>query len=353
MATSLNNYGTSGYLNAMSYMRHGGQKPIVRIYVEGWGDISFWSEIVLHSSDRYNFQVEIYRDPDGRYHDGKKRLLRDVPLQSLGSNLMIAVDADYDWIIEDYSPWSDMPSKSKEIRNNPHILHTYLYSIENFKCTPEAIKGYITKTTCTTCNLDCIRYIETYSEALSNLFLIHLVSMDKNDCVYPLKDFKTDVNQVRIDLETYEVTSSSQAYIARRLHNLQNYKAQFATEIRNFKMKLQRLGFQKRNYYLLFQGHCVAETMVKNRIEPFIQKERINQLESIRRLSDSTLEQDKTESHRHCDNYCRITGISKDNSIKDIGERLCQLIDDYTEINKVKPWFSKILKDLNTSILTQ
>lgn len=163
MTTTLTNAANSEYVANLSHFRASGQLPEVIVYVENWIDVSFWNECFRSYSGNFKFTIQPYRLPDNKKAGCKKMLLDAFEDSVLGQNLMLAVDADYDWIIDNYRPSPTTPSVSARILSNPYILHTYLYSVENYKCHADCLSGIITKATGATPPIDCKRHQESYS----------------------------------------------------------------------------------------------------------------------------------------------------------------------------------------------
>lgn len=343
MGTHLIDAANSEYVASLNLLRPSNELSEVIIYVEGWDDVAFWTECIRPYMHKKRFSIEIFRSPDGKLVDGKLNILNNVPIDSLGPNLIIAVDADYDWIMDEYKPSLTSPSVSTIIRDNPYILHTYLYSIENYKCHATCLPGIIAKATAITPSVECMSYIEEFSKVMSDLFLVHLVSIDLSDNIYPLRDFISDINYVKFDFEPVCIKPVSRSYINRRLSNFSDYISAHTDKIETIKLKLQGLGFASNNYYLLFKGHCVADTIVKNHFLDLICKLRLRKIRLIQSLADIDVDQ----ACQHMTHYCKITGISEANKISDINLRLTQLINDCSEIYKVQEGYPRIKQDID------
>ncbi|TGO02534.1 hypothetical protein PN36_23425 [Candidatus Thiomargarita nelsonii] len=62
---------------------------------------------------------------------GKEEVLK---IQA-GEYLLLCVDSDYDYLLQDAT------EVSKRINQEPYIFQTYAYSIENYKCYAESLRG--------------------------------------------------------------------------------------------------------------------------------------------------------------------------------------------------------------------
>lgn len=342
MGTSLIDAANSEYVGLQNCLRSSAHLPEVIIYVEGWADVPFWTECVRPYMHKFRFSIEVFKHPDGTIVDGKRHLMDNVPDSTLGPNLMLAVDADYDWIIDNYRPSATSSSLSRVICTNPYVLHTYLYSIENYKCHAACLPGLISKATAVTPTYECMAYMTEYSKAVAKLFLAHLVSVDLVDGVYPLQAFIQDIDRVRLDFEPrIALSPKSKKFIETRLEALADYIAANETRIKYYVDKLHSLGFDEKNYYLLFKGHCVADTMVRNRFKALIYKMRLV------RIRDIQANPDLQQAIQHITNYATITGISEANTASEIERRMIQLINDCTEIHKADEGYRYLKADLD------
>lgn len=341
MGTSLIDAANSEYVVTQSLLRPASSLPEVIIYVEGWDDVPFWTECVQPYMAKFRFSIEVFRKPDGCVADGKRHLIESVPESTLGPNLLLAVDADYDWIIDNYKPSPTSASLSTIVCDNDYVLHTYLYSIENYKCYAACVAGLISKATAMTPTVECEQYFSLYSTVVAGLFLAHLVSMDLCDGVYPLKKFCDDLDKVRFRFSPLTLTDNSKRYIQQRLNNLSGYMAQNSAKIEFYKAKLSGRGFAEKDYYLLFKGHSIANTLTKRTLQSLVlhmRKRRISEIKSI---------PDAKQSQQHIAHYCRITGICENNHHSDIADRIDQLICDCSDVRKARLGFVRLSADLD------
>ena len=341
MASDLLSSSGSAYVSAMNAFRPSSSLPEVIIYVEGWDDVPFWTTCVQPYLDRFRFTIGPLQLPDGNIADGKSHLMANVPLSSLGPCMIIALDADYDWIIDNYRPSPTVPSLSPAIRDNDYILHTYLYSTENYKCHAACLPGIIAKATGVTPGPECQAYQSAFSEAVSQLFLIHLVSAHKVDNFYTIRRFVSDIDKINLDLNTLQLKPNSRKYLTARMNELAPYMASYRSETDTYEEKLDRLGFDRKKYYMLFKGHCVADTMTKKRLHSLILKLRCKRINEIKAIPDSE------KSSQHLAAYCNVTGISQYNKPDEIDDRLTQLIKDCTDITNAREGYDRLKADLD------
>ena len=133
---------TSKYLEKSAYFRTE-RKSKLLVLVEDQDDVPFWERMFKCVSQEY-YQVCVSTlksasafglaqlDAQGKplVATGKDALMK---VQQLGKYKVVAVDADYDLLI-DYHPYSD------RVRTDTYVIHTEYYSIENHLLTPDTIQ---------------------------------------------------------------------------------------------------------------------------------------------------------------------------------------------------------------------
>ena len=127
MARRLSGNLTSDWLAAADRMKPKNAKRRIVVYVEGYDDILFWHTLLsnIETDDRY-FEVMLpSRTSLGK---GKKVALMNALNEGLGRNLIVCVDADYDYLLQGAT------DVSRIICNNPYVFHTIAYAIENYQC---------------------------------------------------------------------------------------------------------------------------------------------------------------------------------------------------------------------------
>ena len=350
MATSLIQGASSAYINAQNALRSKQTVPEVYVYVEGRDDVPFWMECLRPFCLNFNFKVTRLRKPDASIAEGKRHLIECIGIDSLGPNKYVAVDADYDWIIDNYRPSSSSESISHLIRNHPFILHTFLYSIENYKCHPFCVAAMMDKIAGTSDEEEILKYFSSLSKAMANLFLIHLVSTDKCDGVYGLKEFRGDMAALTVDISSMEPDEKSLIYISQRESSLKGYSRKYTEEVQYYREKLRTAGFDESRYYLLMQGHIIENIVVKKHIPNKILKLRKETVDGLCRCGD------EEQIRKRLKQFEEITGITVNNQsnypkstkalLKDINSLLGQLIYDCTDFSKAEEGYTHLIRTL-------
>jgi hypothetical protein len=196
--------------------------------------------------------------------------------------------------------------------NNPYIIGTIAYSIENYKCHPQNIKQCIKTFTLSTCNrLDVDGFINFFSCAIYELFTIHLTSEYLKDGIYGIGPFSNDINKL-----TYSnvYTTKWLKILKDRVSNFKSYINEHHNEHKKVLGLLNNNSINKDNVYLFIQGHALMSFLVKNIV--FVCKKLISS---------------------------RISDLKKNNSEGDVKKYIKQVYRNQTDHERVR----QIIDDTN------
>lgn len=328
MATTLAEGASSDYIASLSYFRPAHALPQILVYVEDEQDIVFWEKVFSPYQGQYNIQIDILEN-NGAMLKGKHSLLSTIPLSSLGPHKWIAIDSDYDLIIDDYSIYTN------SIRSNPYILNTCTYSIENLKCHPDNLDDFIIKISMTSRHMrgSSKRRIENLFQLTSDLFLIHLASIQNKDSQYDMNGWYRDLDNIRQC--KIKDNAKAQQQIEASLQRLNDYKNANQPLISEIEERLQALGFERKDYYLLMNGHHLVKIIV-NLTALIIRNYRNEHFKKLKMDSNPTRKSNNINHYRSF-----IGQVS-------IREKLESMIMDCNNIEK-EPYISKIREKLNAA----
>lgn len=323
MATDIRIANSSQFIQLGSKFRSKEQKEKVYIYVEDDMDIPFWRHFFKMYEQKYDITIQTLQIAKKELR-GKSALLSRINLTTLGPNKLICIDSDLDLIIPNYSNYS------KDILSNKYIITTILYSIESFKCHSTNLKNYIYNSTlCNNIKEDIEQIISTFSILISNLFLISLVSICKQDNFYSMKDFKKDLTKITYAKEGFKKSIN---YIQTRENAMAAYQKSYFSETKAFEDYLKECSFNRNEYYLLINGHVLMDIIILP-ILKFIASPLIaEKIKSIRNLQESTERKEALLKQ-----YYNQTGLSC-NLNSSLNTRIKQLINDCTSYNIGDPY---------------
>ncbi len=152
---------------------------LIKVIVEDEEDIVVWYKILSLWLPGKQFAVTPYfTAPSTANSKGKGHVLRMAA--QFGPNFLGCVDSDYDYLLEAHT------EDGNTIRNNPFILQTFSYSIENLACQPYGISAKLQECKRHSCDLqrnadaDLSFFISEISKALYPVLLWQL-TLKKED----------------------------------------------------------------------------------------------------------------------------------------------------------------------------
>lgn len=231
-------------------------KPIL-VYVESYEDVAFWHTILSkHNSSPYRF--EIYPASQDSLTKGKNEALKRSE-GSLGDFLIICVDSDYDYILQDHTP------QSTKINQSDYILQTYSYAIENLRCFAASLDEVCVRS-CNRVNnkLDFSQLLENYSEIIYEAFTWS-VCLVKNIPHFNIKLFNQAIsfsgqNGIQIDLNDIQ---NRLVTIEKQVENLMNDWQKEYPDLKEAVIESQAtlsgLGVEPNNTYLFVRGHTLQD----------------------------------------------------------------------------------------------
>jgi hypothetical protein len=162
---------TNDYVAASSAFT--GLQEII-VYVEGYKDVPFWTEIFRsHSLKRTITVNEISKGQKGNGKGTIISLIRAGQLK-LGTSLIVAIDSDYDYFLD----------SNNDIYSQNFVFQTYCHSIENFYFDPtDSITHCCKAANCYEFEKDfrCISEVfHDWSKNNINDFLLYLKNKDPN-----------------------------------------------------------------------------------------------------------------------------------------------------------------------------
>ncbi len=230
---------------------------LVKIYVEGYGDIPFWRDIFnRYESSSITFEINVPQRPD--LAKGKKVLLS--MLDDSNSSQLLCTDSDFDYLFENDT------TESQLLNNSPYMLHTYAYAAENLRCYAPSLHNICVKATKNDTKIfDFEKFLAEYSAIIYPLFLWYAYSANKaTERVFSLLDFKSSVklNYLDVDNNGHETLLWLSNQVDKRLHSLESSYPNWDNKINKFRERLELKGVSSHNVYLFMQGHTLMDNVV-------------------------------------------------------------------------------------------
>lgn len=230
---------TREWIKATAVFGHTPSKVPVQMYVEGDDDVMFWKEAVKPYQTKYDIKVVTNKAVNPDKGNGKSVLLS---MEGLCKEKVVAVDADFDLIVDKYSTYTDM------VRNSPFVVNTTWYSVENI---------LLQKT-------DYISLVEDFSLASCALYTYYLATVIAKEKLHPIRGYGEMITQFGVqkcadqkDFSEFEKTYRKELNGA--IESCKEASAQI-------EKKLNLLGYKKCDIWKVTRGHYLWDMIVKPQI---------------------------------------------------------------------------------------
>ena len=256
---------TSTYLNAARSLSPKTARRRILAYVESYDDIAFWRTLLaeFENEERY-FQVML---PSSKsLARGKKMVLLNLlRADQLGESLVACVDSDYDFLLQGAT------QQSHKVNNNPYILQTYSYAIENYHCYADSLHEVCVQATLNDRSLiDIPAFMRTYSQTVYPLFLWNIYFYRRNDShTFPMYDFHTCTRLSEVELKHPDgALNDVRRRVETKLNELRRRFPKAQLRVDGLGRDLNRLGLTPDTTYLYIQGHHLMENVVLKLLTP-------------------------------------------------------------------------------------
>jgi len=176
----------SDYFKAINSLKPKKAAKTIMVYVENEDDIPFWRGVFDRYAPHLHFEISF---PSYHLARGKEEVLK---IQA-GEYLLLCVDSDYDYLLQDAT------EVSKRINHDPYIFQTYTYSIENYKCYAESLKEVCVSSSLNDKEVfDLVRFIKLYSLIIYELFLYSYHFEKQGDNSFTRDDFFSKVIKIKV-----------------------------------------------------------------------------------------------------------------------------------------------------------
>lgn len=259
MANRLKSYVSSQYIEAANRMKPKTARRRIVAYVEAYDDIFFWRTVLsrFENSERY-FEIMLPTRV-GKLEHGKKAAMMKLLMGKVGKNMIACVDADYDYLTQGAS------EVSREMLNNPYILHTYAYAIENLQCYAPTLRDVCVAVTLNDRQLfDMEEYLREYSQAIFPLF-VWSIWYYRQDFYkdFTISDFCAVIETGNFTIQKApEILQRIRRKVGTRIAQLQREHPDAKESYLAVKESLKELGVTPDTTYLYIQGHHLFDGVV-------------------------------------------------------------------------------------------
>ena len=296
----LTEYLNSRFIEAANALRPKRAQHRIIAYVESYDDISFWRS-VFDEFEGSNYHFEVMLPARSNLTKGKKQAMMNMLGKAYGKNMIACVDSDYDYLLQGAT------STSRQLIENPYVLHTYAYAIENLKCNAPSLKQVCVLSTLNDQDvIDFEEFMKLYSQICFPLFAWNILLYRKHDLrtMSMLKFCEI----VRLTSFTIGNPAYSLQQLSHRVgHNTAMLEKQFPQYIEQHKelmKELMELGVKPEETYYYIQGHHMMNGVVLKMLTPICRHLRNKREEEIQRLAYHRQQyNNELSSYRHsqCD----------------------------------------------------
>lgn len=227
---------TGEWIKASAQFRPTPSKIPVQMYVEGDDDVKFWDEAVRPYQKKYDIKVVTNKAINPNGGNGKAILLSMLGLCEVK---VVAVDADLDLIITNYSDYTSI------VRNNAYVVTTTWYSIENVLLQ----------------NTQYIPLVENFSLAAYDLYASLLAMVEAGHVRSPIKTYGKMMTEFGVQqCANIDNFSSFEKKYNAKFCNLLNFCASSSATM---KTNLSNLGYKDSDIWKLTRGHYLWNMIVK------------------------------------------------------------------------------------------
>ncbi|NPD91562.1 DUF4435 domain-containing protein [Xylanibacter muris] len=268
---------SSQYVEAANRLRSKKARRKIVAYVESYEDIFFWRTVLGRFEDSTRY-FEVMLPSHGKLKRGKKSVLMNLVGNMVGENILACVDADYDYMLQGKT------EGSSQILNNPYVLHTYVYAIENYQCYAPGLHNVAVMVTLNDHDIfDFGEYLALYSEAFFPLF-VWSVWMYRTGYhgSFSISDFCHVIDPGSFSIDNpYVSIQNVRRKVNRRIAQLKSAFPLAKESYLSLKAEILSLGVKPETAYLYIQGHHLFDVVVvpiMNKVCSRLRQERENEI---------------------------------------------------------------------------
>lgn len=227
--------------------------PIL-IYVEDEQDISFWDKIFSLApidNNKYQITIKAYQIQD-RTITGKDKLMQLT--SESGPNFMLCVDADFDVLLSN--------SKYHDKLQQPYVIHTCYYAIENILSDPSRLKKLVEKEKNKTTQVDYNEMLRSLSKAIWPVFTLLLGTTFRYNVerrkIYSKKNFNATINALNILPNNYAQRTAD----FKPDKHTEELITTNSTDIQTVKEILAESSYSTEDTYKIMYGHSLFSLLI-------------------------------------------------------------------------------------------
>lgn len=269
---------------------------LVHVIVEDEGDCRFWNDLLRYAMPNKDFEVFPYQfGVDGSISliKGKDHLLKDTSVY--GKFYIACVDSDYDYLLDDASPYH-------QSLLCPFVIQTQVYSFENYVCESPTLKDVCFHVTANNTDYDFAHFFDELSGVLFPVLTwsLYLQSIGEFGA------FKIDDDWRTILSCSEGIDKITEKELLEKVEGLANQKTEelkwaFPDAQSDVDACAERIctqfGLNPSDTYKFVQGHALFSFVLNVLIRPLCNKLRKEHIDRIKRSRSDTTQYDNLINH--------------------------------------------------------
>jgi len=301
---------TSRYFEAAQSLQKKKRKKIIA-YVESYDDIFFWRSVLseYETPDRI-FEVMLPSRVD--LSRGKKTAMMNRLGENLGQYMIACVDADVDYLLQGAT------NNSRLMLDNPYVVHTYAYAIENLQCYAPSLHNVCVMATLNDREVfDFETYLKAYSEIVYDLFVWAIwLYRELRFNEFPLNTLNNFISVEHLNIHNpAESLEKLRHIVNKKMSWMQSKYPEARGKLKPLKDELLALGLRPDNTYLFIQGHHLMDNVVGAAIEPVCTILRREREKEIKRLAAGHQQQMDNELACYQHSQCSSNQMIRRNTL--------------------------------------
>jgi hypothetical protein len=261
----------SDLLAAFSALLPKGSAQRVLVYVESDDDISFWRSILL-PFEAHGIDFDIQLPIKNALEKGKGHALEkseELLNIGVGTHLIICVDSDYDYLLQNTT------IQSSKVNNSDFIFQTYTYSIENLLCYSDSLHSLCVQSTKNDKKIiELAELMKLFSKIIHKLFLwsVHF-SLKQDTTSFTISKFCETIkilDKVAVNEQFKTALNGLKERVDAQRQSLEDNFPNEKPHIDVLSETLKQFGLDEENTYLFAQGHTIKNNVILMFLNPII-----------------------------------------------------------------------------------
>ena len=277
--SSVKNHINSDYFSAANTLRGKSGRRRIVAYVESYDDVLFWRMILSEFEDDTRY-FEVMLPIRSNLSKGKKSAFLSLMRNGMGKDMIACVDADYDYLLQGAN------HDSAFMLDNPYVIHTFVYAIENYQCYAPSLHNVCVMATLNdTPTFDFVDFLSRYSRIIFPLFVWNIMMYRRREYgSFTITDFNTVARiQHKRTEQLNEVFNKLHHKVRVKINELQRHFPNMKEEYLRTKESLISLGVTQDTTYLFIQGHHLFDCVVLPTMQTICEELRRQRETEIRR----------------------------------------------------------------------